>query len=98
MPTLGEYTNVYNTALLILQRKGFQVWYEKANDTYCAERDGWDFMADSPTGLLGLVAIYEHKRPGEWQEYWWKEMDPFILRSLPTAPRPYESVMKPKPK
>ncbi len=93
MPTLGEYSNVYNTALLLIQRKGFQVWYEKENETFCAERGGWDFMANSPTGLLGLIAIFESKNPTRWEEYWWREQEPFILRSLPTKPRPYNSVM-----
>jgi hypothetical protein len=43
MAALGEYTNVYNTALNLLVRRGYQVWYEPDTREYCAEKDGWDF-------------------------------------------------------
>jgi hypothetical protein len=87
MPSLGEYSNVYNTALLILQQKGFRVWYEEEANRWACERDGWDFFGDSPTGLLGLVAIFEYKRPVEWREYWWREDGPWVQDELPrTAP------------
>ena len=65
MPTLSEYTNVYNSALQLLRKKGFQVWIDKPLQLFCAERDGWDFMAESPVGLLGLVAMYECLEPAE---------------------------------
>jgi len=29
MLALSEYSNVYNTALVILQRKGYQAWYDE---------------------------------------------------------------------
>ena len=94
MPTLGEHSNVYNTALLVVRRKGFQVWYDEAGKYYGAERDGWDFFSESPAGLLGLIAIYEEKHPTEWTDYWWREQEPFILRTLPKTPQPYASVME----
>ncbi|NRD64767.1 hypothetical protein HRD49_23720 [Corallococcus exiguus] len=95
MPTLSEYTNVYDTALIILEQKGFQVWYDKRAQVFCAEKDGWDFMANSPCGLLGVVAIYEHKRPEKYEEYWWRERRAQPLYGhLPDSPRPYTSVMK----
>ena len=97
MPTLGEHSDVCHTGLVVLRQKGFQVWCERANHTHCAERDGRDFVADTPTGLLGLVAIYEHKRPQELRENWWKEPEPLVPRSVPTAPRPYQSVRRRKP-
>lgn len=61
MPALSEYTNVYNTALNILDKKGFSTWYDDEIDMFCAEKDGWDFMAESPCALLGVVSIYEYK-------------------------------------
>ena len=95
MPALGEYTNVYNTALVVLRRKGYQVWSEDGGNTYCAERDGWDFRADSPTGLLGLVAIFEYRAPAAYQEYWWRErVDGASYRDLPDAPKPYTPVWR----
>lgn len=92
MPALAEYANVQNTALLILQTKGFQCWFQESNETYCAERDGWDFMADSPLGLLGLIAIYEFKQPTSCPEYWWREEGAWLLDSLPRSPKPYTPI------
>jgi hypothetical protein len=43
---------------------------------YGAEKGGWELMGDSPAGLLGLVAIYEHRDPSEYREYWWREDGP----------------------
>jgi hypothetical protein len=94
MPALGEYSNVYNTAILILQRKGFRVWYDEATDTYCCERDGWDFMANTPTSLLGLVAIFEYKQPATYREYWWREEGPFVYPDLPRTPPDYRPVWR----
>jgi hypothetical protein len=76
MPALGAYTNVLNTALVILQRKGFRVWSDEKEENWYAEKDGWDFMADDPIQLLGLVAIFEHQRPTEFSEYWWQLQEP----------------------
>jgi hypothetical protein len=58
MPTLSEYSNVYNTALNILDKKGFSVWYDESLEMFFAERNGWDFMSETPCGLLGIVSIY----------------------------------------
>jgi hypothetical protein len=41
-----------------------QWWY--------AKKDDWEFLADDPMQLLGLVAIYEHQSPKTKEEYWWK--------------------------
>lgn len=98
MPALSEHTNVYNTSLLILQQKGFQLWYDDGARCFCAERDGWDFMSESPCGLLGLVAIFEQKGPTEWREYWWREDGPKLYGHLPKVALPYESVLKRKSK
>lgn len=93
MPALSEYSNVYNTAILILEQKGFRVWRDPETDLFCCERDGWDFMADSPCGLLGVVAIFEFKAPADFREYWWRQEGPDRYGSLPTQSPPYVSVV-----
>lgn len=93
MASLSEHSNVYNTALLILKRKGFQLWYDANTTDYCAERQGWSFRSPSPCGLLGLVAIFEERKPTGFAEYWWREEGAEIYRNLPTHPeQPYKPV------
>src|SRR5690242_8676305 len=93
MPALSEYTNVYGTALAILKEKGYQLWRD-ANDLYWAEKDGWDFASRSPCGLLGLIAIYEHRKPTEFDEYWWRKDEIDQLKDVPTSPpHPYAPVI-----
>lgn len=94
MPALSEYSNVYDTALGILHEKGFQLWHDKETDTYYAEKDGWDFCADSPCALLGLISIYEHRKPTSYTEYWWRRETAPLYGSLPDRPSPYVSVTK----
>ncbi|APR86767.1 hypothetical protein A7982_12116 [Minicystis rosea] len=94
MASLSEYSNVYNTAFLVLKSKGFQVWFNSEDETYCAEKDGWDFKSDSPCGLLGLIAIYEFKHPTIYSEYWWKEEGEDIYGNLPVHPREFIPVWK----
>lgn len=84
MAALAEHSNVYDTALKIIIKKGFRVWLEVKSHLYCAEKDGWDFKSDSPCGLLGLIAIYEYRQPTSFHDYWWKEEGPGIYRSLTT--------------
>lgn len=86
MASLSEYSNVYNTALLILQEKGYQLWYDEPADLYYAEKDGWDFAANTPCGLLGVVAIYESANPPRYADYWWRKDGPQVYRSLPRQP------------
>lgn len=76
MPALSEHINVHTTALAILKRKGFRYWYNEKINVFCAEKDGWDFMADSPCALLGVISIYEFQDPKEFKEYWWRIDDP----------------------
>lgn len=91
MPALSEYTNVYDTAVRLLRQKGFQVWRDRSLGLYGCERAGWDFLAESPVGLLGLVAIFESQRPDEYREYWWRnEQSSGDFAALPDEPRPYE--------
>jgi hypothetical protein len=75
MPALSEYSNVHNTAFNILVKKGYRIWIEKDDigDLCWAEKDGWDFFANTPCALLGLIAIYEFKNPEKYHEYWWKD-------------------------
>ena len=96
MPALGYYTNVRNTALVILQRKGYRVWTEQNGDTICAEKDGWDFMADDSVQLLGLISIYEAQQPAVYREYWWRIDEPRLYDSIPNTPPDYVPVWKRK--
>ena len=94
MPALSAYLNVWNTCLVILQNKGFRTWTDEAENYFFAERDGWDFMADDPIQLLGLIAIFEHTNPTKREEYWWRIEEPWLVESLPKSPP--ESPMPPK--
>ena len=93
MPALSYYTNVHNTALVILQKKGYRVWTSSDRNTYYAEKDGWDFIAEEPVQLLGLIAIHEDCRPEVFREYWWRQNEPWLLDSTPSEPPDYEPVI-----
>lgn len=93
MPAVSEHANVYDTVVLILNSLGFQVWRDRTNDTFMAEKDGWDFCAESPVGLLGLVRLWEFKSPKVYKDYWWKEDGPSVYSSLPSEPVPYNPVI-----
>ncbi len=82
MPDLSSHLNVYNTALVILERKGWSLSFDKPRDVWFAKRDGWELLADDPMQLLGLVRIYEHHSPNTKQEYWWKLDEPNVLAKL----------------
>ena len=75
-------------------KKGFQIWYDKEMELYCAEKDGWDFMADTPCSLLGIIAIYEFKNPKLYSEYWWKEEKIDFRKNLSKERPEYISVIK----
>ena len=92
MPSLSEYRNVDNTALNVLKQKGFNIWYDEDAALFCAEKNGWDFMADSPCGLLGIVTIYEWKNPKSYHEYWWKIDKPDLVNTLSKEVPQYKSV------
>ena len=94
MPALSEYSNVYNTALAILREKGYDVWFDDAAEMFACQRDGWDFLADSPLALLGAAAIYDHVQPGEFKEYWWKRSGHLDYRTLPKDPPKYQPIWK----
>ncbi|MBL8622590.1 MAG: hypothetical protein JNK64_14850 [Myxococcales bacterium] len=95
MPTLSDYVNVFGEATAVLHEKGYQVWYAEASKLFFAEKDGWDFAADSPTALLGVVAIYEARQPKAYREYWWSTPHDWDFAAMPRQPnRPYRSVMR----
>lgn len=82
MSQLGSHANVYNTCLIILRKKGFQLStvYEvddkqsiiPSSQFWHASMNGYEFVADNPIELLGLATIYEYKQPsGEPSSYWW---------------------------
>lgn len=91
MAALADHTNVFDTALSVLSRKGFQLWYDEDARLYWAEKDGWDFCSESPVGLLGVVSIFEFVEPATWTEYWWN-LRSGLYRNLPATSRPYEPV------
>jgi hypothetical protein len=86
MTTLAQHVNVYDTAAEVLRRKGYQLWFVPESQTYYAEKDGWDFAADSTVGLLGIIAIFEFEQPQEWKEYWWRLPTTGSYRDLPATP------------
>jgi hypothetical protein len=94
MPALATYANVLNTALVILQRKGYRVWSNEDESMWYAERQGWDFQADDPIQLLGLVGIFEHHQPTDFREYWWQIQEPFVIDSIPKQSPDYTPVWK----
>ena len=94
MPALSEHVNVWRSAIAVLEAKGFQVWVQNDGETFCAEREGWDFMAESPVALLGLVSIFEHRSPPRYEDYWWRTEGALNLSELSSSPIPYVSVIK----
>jgi hypothetical protein len=94
VPALSEYPNVWDTAIAVLEQKGYAVWHDRDSDMFGAEREGWDFLADSPIALLGLVAIYEHKHPDTYTEYWWRTQPTHTSLALPSAPPPYTPITR----
>ena len=96
MPALSYYTNVHNTALVILQRKGYRVWTRREPELFCAEKDGWDFWADDPVQLLGLISIHEFHHPPAWREYWWQIAEPWLYDAIPDRPPDYTPVFERK--
>lgn len=79
MPALGSNINVNATCLRVLRQLGFELRIESDNPdadllecSWVAEKSGYDLVADNPIELLGLAAIYEHKKPfGPPVPYWW---------------------------
>ena len=94
MPTLSVYSNTENTALVIISNKGYQCWYKEEEERYYAEKNGWDFSADSITELLGAVSIFEDMAPEEYEEYWWRIREPWLIDQVAKEPKKYQPVWK----
>ncbi|OOS07805.1 hypothetical protein SAMN02745664_12126 [Moraxella cuniculi DSM 21768] len=62
----------YPLMIKTITNKGYQFWIDD-NGSFWAEKDGWDFVADDLAGLLGVIAIYEYKKPKEFRERWWEK-------------------------
>ena len=92
MAALGEHSNVYDTAIALIVKKGFEVWYEPEKDHFFAEKNGWDFCSDSPCGLLGLIAIFEEISPESFEPYWWKIDTEIDSRKLPREKPKYRPI------
>ena len=82
MADLSAYVNVYNTALVVLEKKGWALRFDSDHAWWYAKKGDWEFLADDPTQLLGLVAIYEYHKPDKKKEYWWKIDEPNLLAKL----------------
>jgi hypothetical protein len=82
MADLSSYINVFNTALVIIEHKGWALRFDKTQDFWFAKKNGWELLADNPIELLGLVAIHEHHSPKEKIEYWWKIDEPSLLEKF----------------
>ena len=72
------------------------MWYSEGTQLFCAEKDGWDFMAESPCGLLGVISMYEFHQPTNYQEYWWKLDTETLYHNLPKKPKRYVPVTRKK--
>ncbi|MDR5835489.1 hypothetical protein [Caballeronia sp. LZ034LL] len=94
MPALSEYSNVHDSVFNILSKKGYKVWIDPEKETYWAEKDGWDFSAFSPCALLGIVSLFEYKKPDHYKEYWWRESGDQSESTLATMPPDYVSVVR----
>jgi hypothetical protein len=94
MPALAAYTNVLNTSLVILEKKGFRVWSNEKQDQWFAEKNGWDFMADDPLYLLGLIAIFEHHKPSQYKDMWWELDKPNLIEKPAKLAPDYKPVWK----
>ncbi|MCH1926883.1 hypothetical protein L9G74_18995 [Shewanella sp. C32] len=94
MPTLSAYVNVENTALVILKDKGYTIWCDESLGMYGCEKNGWDFLANSATELLGVIGIYEyHGEPENYKEYWWQINEPWLIDSIPLEKPVFKSVV-----
>jgi len=79
MASLGSHINVWETCLQLMDRLGYELEAtfcieegEEGMGTWFAMKDGFDFAADDPIQLLGLVAIHEDVRPEKDEPYWWR--------------------------
>jgi hypothetical protein len=88
---VSSHFNVWNTCLHILRERGFELEVDgeslpdgsyPPNALWIAHKDGFSFCGDNPIELLGLVAIYDHLKPTENRNYWWRIDGPDIWLEL----------------
>lgn len=67
--------NTYNSCLLILRSKGYELHAEESDErlTWMASKDGNSFLAYSPPELLGIVTL------GESLGNDWNQQQPNLL-------------------
>jgi hypothetical protein len=67
--------NTYNPCLLLLQRKGYQLYAEESGERllWMASKDDSSFLAYSPPELLGVVVL------GEIFGQEWNQQKPNLL-------------------
>ncbi|MBU6953599.1 hypothetical protein [Hahella sp. HN01] len=93
---LGSHSNVHNTCLNILKKQGYRLWLHYDDEDlplaeadlsmclWCAEKNGYKFIASNPIELLGLAKIYEFKGEPKTDEipYWWRVIDEKVRDEL----------------
>jgi hypothetical protein len=54
--------NTYNPSLIVLRKKGYDLWLEKGTNgtLWCAKKGEHCFLAYTGPELLGLVGLWEH--------------------------------------
>lgn len=67
---MTDHINLYNKALTIIKRKGYELFLWPVPDempitgTFIANRGNRDFFAEDPLRLLGMIAIWEEHGDG----------------------------------
>jgi hypothetical protein len=70
--------NTYNPSLLLLRRKGYELWLEKGDNGsfWCARKGDQTFLAYTGPELLGLVVLWEELGPD------WNQQQPDVYGEL----------------
>jgi hypothetical protein len=70
--------NTYNPSLIVLRKRGYEVWLEKGDDgsLWCARKGSQTFLAYTGPELLGLVTLWEELGSN------WNQQQPDIYAEL----------------
>ena len=70
--------NTYNPCLIVLRKKGYEVWLEKGDTSslWCAKKGDQRFLAYTGPELLGLATLWETLGNN------WNQQDPDIYSEL----------------
>jgi len=82
MLKLSSYPNVFNTCLVLVERQGYSIGYEKARGEWQAKKGVYVLIADNPIELLGLAAVVSESPPDATHDYWWRVEEPNLLAKL----------------